>query len=212
MISEFLFKLLHGIGPIDRFGSLVVIGDELVERAFEVLRAEKVIGLQVFALKHTEPNFELIKPGRIGRQPEHLKVQAPGTSAFLLTEPAFELFRCMCGAIVQDQGHRVDLPSKGFGNDLLLHEGLEIDKAFALTAGSVDLAISNGEPGKQMPCAATMIAGFVQHRLAWARWTRRLLAFSRLNGRFLVEADQPGPFAQEASRLCIGLQHRASPF
>jgi hypothetical protein len=49
MISEFLFKLLHGRGPIDRFGSLVVRGDELVERAFEVLRAEKVIGLQVFA-------------------------------------------------------------------------------------------------------------------------------------------------------------------
>jgi hypothetical protein len=105
----------------------------------------------------------------------------------------------MCGAIVQDQGHRVDLPSKGFGNDLLLHEGLEIDKAFALTAGSVDLPISHGEPGKQMPCAATMIAGFVQHRLAWARWTRRLLALSRLKGRFLVGADQPGPFVQEAS-------------
>ncbi len=49
MISEFLFRLFHGIGPIDRFSSLIVIGDELVERAFEVLGAEKVIGLQVFA-------------------------------------------------------------------------------------------------------------------------------------------------------------------
>ena len=66
MISEFLFKLLDGIGPLDRFGSLVVISDELVERAFEVLRAEKVVGLQVFALKDTEPDFDLIKPGSIG--------------------------------------------------------------------------------------------------------------------------------------------------
>ena len=49
MISEFLFKLLHSIGPVDRFGRLGVIGDILVERAFKVLRAEKVIGLQVFA-------------------------------------------------------------------------------------------------------------------------------------------------------------------
>ena len=110
MISEFLFKLFHGIGPIDWFGSLVVIGDVLVERVFEVLRAQKVIGLQVFALQHTEPDLNLIQPGRIGRQPEHLKVQSPGTSAFLLTEPAFELFRSMGGAIVENQGHRVDLP------------------------------------------------------------------------------------------------------
>ena len=62
-----------------------------------------------------------------------------------------------------------------------------------------------------MACAATMIASFVQHRLAWACWTRRLFAFSCLDGGFLIEADQPGPCAQEASRLSIGLQHRASP-
>jgi hypothetical protein len=63
MLSEILFKLLNGIGPVDRFSSLVVIGDELMERAFEIIGAEKVIGLQVFALKHTKPNFDLIKPG-----------------------------------------------------------------------------------------------------------------------------------------------------
>ena len=212
MISEFLFKLLDSIGPLDRFGRLVVISDELVERAFEVLRAEKVIGLQVFALKHTEPDFDLIKPGGIGRQPEHPKVQLPRTSAFLLTEPAFELLGSVRRSIIEDEGHRVDAPSECFGNDLLLHKGLEIDKAFALATGSVDLAIGNGEPGKQMACAATMIAGFVQQRLAWARWTRRLLAFACLNGGFLVEADQPGPCSQEASRLCIGMEHRACPF
>ena len=47
MVSEFLFKFLNGIAPVDRFGSLVVRGDELVERAFKVRGAEKVIGLQV---------------------------------------------------------------------------------------------------------------------------------------------------------------------
>jgi len=49
MISEFLFKLVHGVGPLNRFGSLIVLGDVLLERAFEVRRTEKVIGLQVFA-------------------------------------------------------------------------------------------------------------------------------------------------------------------
>ncbi len=49
MLSKFLFAFLDGVGPVDRFGSLVVIRDVLVERAFEVAGAEKVIGLQVLA-------------------------------------------------------------------------------------------------------------------------------------------------------------------
>ena len=68
MLSEFLFEFLDCVGQVDRFGSLIVISDVLVERAFESTSAEKVIGLQVFALKHTEPDFELIEPGGIGRQ------------------------------------------------------------------------------------------------------------------------------------------------
>ena len=49
MLSKFLFQLLNGIGPLDRFGRLVIMGDVLVERAFEIRGAEKVIGLQVLA-------------------------------------------------------------------------------------------------------------------------------------------------------------------
>ena len=139
-------------------------------------------------------------------------MQSSVTGAFLLTEPAFELFRRMGGPIVQNQGHRVDVPPEGFGDDLLLHKRLEIDKAFARSAGAIDLAISHGEPGKQMTSATTMIAGFVQYRLAWASRTRRLLALSCLNGRFLVEADQPGACSQKDTRLRIGLEHRTSPF
>src|SRR2546430_11495922 len=113
----------------------MVISDELVERAFEILRAEEVIGLQVFALQHTEPDFDLIEPGGIGRQPEHLKVESLLRGDFLLTEPAFELLGGMGRSIIEDEGHGVDAPSQSFGNDLLLHKGLEIDKAFALAAG-----------------------------------------------------------------------------
>ena len=68
MLSEFLFEFLDFVGQVDLFGSLIVISDVLVERAFESTSAEKVIGLQVFALKHTEPDFELIQPRGIGRQ------------------------------------------------------------------------------------------------------------------------------------------------
>ena len=45
MFSEFLFKLLDRVGPVDRFGRLVVISDILTERSFESIGTEKVIGL-----------------------------------------------------------------------------------------------------------------------------------------------------------------------
>src|SRR6266404_1188741 len=144
MFSEFLFEFLDRVGPVDRFGSLVVIRDVLAERAFESTGAEKVIGLQVFALQHTEPDFELIEPGGIGRQPEHLKVQLLVTGTFLLTEPAFQLFGGVRGAVV--------------------------------------LSISNRQASKQMACATTMIARFVQQRHAWACWTRRLFSLACLDG------------------------------
>ncbi len=192
MFSEFVFKLLNRIGPVDRFGHLVVIGDVFVERAFKGAGAGKVIGLQVFALKQTEPDFDLVQPRGIGRQAEHLEVELSVTGHFLLTQPAFELFRGMGGAIVQNQGHDLDLPTQRLGNDLLLHKGLEIDKAFALPTGAVDLAIGDRESGKQMTCAATLIARLVQHRHAGACWTGRLLTLAGLNGGFLIETDQPG--------------------
>lgn len=86
MLSEFLFKLLDRVGPVDRLGCLIVIGDVLTDRGFQSSGTDKVIGLQQFALKQTELNFELIQPGRIGRQPEDLKVQSPITGEFLLME------------------------------------------------------------------------------------------------------------------------------
>src|SRR6266568_418352 len=100
MLSEFLFKLLNGVGPVDRLGSLIVIGNVLSERGFQSGGTDKVIGLQQFSLKQAEPNLELIQPGRIERQPEDLKVQALITGVFLLTEPAFQLFGRMGGSVV----------------------------------------------------------------------------------------------------------------
>jgi len=211
MLSEFLFELLTGVGPVDGFGGLVVIGDVVGESGFERGRRAEVVGLQAFALQQTEPDFDLIQPGGVGWQPEELKVQLPVTRLFLLPQPVFQLFGRMGGAIIQDHDHGLHLPTQRFGNDLLLHKSLEIDKAFALATGAVDLPIGDGEPGKQMAGAAPLIARFVQHRLAWTRWTRRPFALTGLDGGFLIEADQPGTCLQKRTRLGIGVQHRACP-
>ncbi len=138
-------------------------------------------------------------------------MQSPVTSNFLLAEPAFELLGGVGRSIIEDEGHRVDAPSQCLRNDLLLHEGLEIDEAFALAAGAVDLARSSGKSGKQVPCATTLIARFVKPRLTSVCWTRRLLALSCLDGGFLIQTDQPRACLQEGSRLPIGLEHGTSP-
>src|ERR1700674_4566183 len=115
----------------------------------------------MFALEEAEPDFDLIEPGRIGRQPMDLEVQPSITWVFLLQEPGFELFGSVSCSIIENEDHSMYLTAQRFGDNLLLHEGLEIDKALALTRGSVDLAISDGESSKQMSGAATMIAGFM---------------------------------------------------
>ena len=211
MLSEFLFKFFDGVSPVDWLGSLVMIRDVVGERTFKGTGAGKMIGLQVLPLKNAEPNFDLIEPGSVGRQPEDLKVEVPVTNCFLLAQPAFELFGRVGRAVVQKKEDRLDLAPQGFGNDLLLDKGLEIDKAFALPTQAVDLAIGDGEASKQLACAAPLIARFVQYRLAWASRARRLLALAGLDRSFLVEAEQPGSCLQECACLGIGIQHGARP-
>src|SRR5260370_26090594 len=99
-----------------------------------------------------------------------LEVQSKIADTFLFSEPAFQLFGRVGGAIVQNEDHRVNLASQCFRNDDLLDKSLEIDKTLALLTGSVDFAIGNGESGKQVACAATMIARFVSHGPVWTCW------------------------------------------
>src|SRR5713226_6083405 len=84
-------------------------------------------------------------------------------------------------------------------------------KHLRLTAGPVDLAIRHRKSGKQMACTTTMIASFVEHRLAWACWARKLLPFSCLDRGFLIETDQPGACSQERSRPGHRPLRRAAP-
>src|SRR5579884_17569 len=165
----------------------------------------------MFALQQAEPDFELIEPGGIGRQPEHLKVQAPFADLFLLLQPAFKLFRSMGGSIIENEDDVLHLPTQSFRNDLLLHKSLEVDKAFALTTGGVDLAVSDRQSGKQMAKAVALIASFVQLRLAWLRRTRGLLALTSLNGGFFIQTDQPRLVGLQGRRLSISLKHGTSP-
>jgi hypothetical protein len=110
------------------------------------------------------------------------------------------------GSIIENEDHGMYLTTQRFGNDLLLHEGLEIDKAFALPTRSVDLAIGDREGSLQMAGSTTMIACFVQEWLAWMSGARRLLTLASLDGSFLIQTDEPGSLEQKGLRLAVGVQ------
>src|SRR2546429_158288 len=96
----------------------------------------------------------------------HLEMEPPVVELFQLPEPAFELFGGMSGSIIENEGDRLHLSAQRFRNDLLLHKSLEIGKAFPLSAGSVDFAVSNREASKQVSNATTMITRFREHWFA----------------------------------------------
>src|SRR5207245_3425058 len=56
--------------------------------------------------------------------------------------------------------------------------------------------------------AATMIPCLLQDWFASLCWARQVLAFTGLDGGFLVQTNQPGPLSQERLRLTIGVEHR----
>src|SRR5437879_5745482 len=65
--SEFLFELLDRIGPLNRFGRLVVVGEKVTDGLLQVLGTDKVIGLQQLPLQNTKPDLQLVQPGSVRR-------------------------------------------------------------------------------------------------------------------------------------------------
>ena len=66
---------------------------------------------------------------------------------------------------------------------------LEIGKTFACPAGAVDLSIGDTQAGKQVACASTMGARLLPLRCARLSRTRRLFAFTRLDGGCFIQAQ-----------------------
>lgn len=168
-----------------------------------------MVGLQTVPLEQAEPDFDLIEPGGIRGKPQDLEMQAKIADAFQLLEPAFELLGSMSRAVIKDEKDRVNLSAQGLRKNGLLDKALEIDKAFARAAASVDHAIRDGKPGKQVSRPATMVTGFVKRWFAWTSGARWLLPFTGLDGRFFIQAQQSGAAWQKRLRLKVGVENGA---
>src|SRR6266700_3819126 len=211
MRSEFLFKFLDGIRPVDRLGRLVVVGNEIEDGLLQLVSAEKMVRVQEFALQDTKPDLNLIQPRGVGGQPIHLNGQAARVHRALLLKPVRQLLRCVRRAIIQDQDQRLHLSPQRFWKDDLFQERAEIHKAFARRALTIDLSIGDRECSHQVPCSPSDVARRLLHRRPWDGRTGSLFGLSCLKRRFLITADQPDPFPQQHSRSLIEAQHGARP-
>lgn len=167
-----------------------------------------MVRLQTLPLEEAKPDLDLIEPGSIGRQPQHLKMQTKIAHATQLLEPAFELPGGMRRPIIENEDDRLNVTVQGFSKDDLLHNALEIDKALALAASTVDPAISDGKPGKQVPRATTMIACLVENRFVRIGGTRGLFPLTRLNGGFFIQTHQPRAVLRESACLKVSVENR----
>ncbi len=162
-----------------------------------------MMGLQAFALQDAEPNFDLIEPGGVGRQPADLEVEWRLERGLELLQPAFQLFRGMSRAVVQDESDRGHFAAHGFGHNDLLDKGLEIDKALAGAASPVDAAIGHTQACKQVAGTSPMVARCVQLGFASQGRTWLLFTLTGLDRRFFVEGQEPGSFSQQGSSAGI---------
>ena len=126
-------RVFQRCSPLDGFGCLVVIDDKIANALLQVGGTDKVIRLEVFPLENTEPDFQLVQPRSIGRQRGDVKRQLAILHQRELLQPVFQLFGCVCCAVIQDQDHLSYTAQHRFGRNLLLDEHLEIGKALTNT-------------------------------------------------------------------------------
>ncbi len=73
MRAELVFQLLKRVGPFERFGRLIVASDEVEDRLLQLVETGKMVGLEELALQQTEPDFDLIEPRGVFREPIQLQ-------------------------------------------------------------------------------------------------------------------------------------------
>jgi Pyridoxamine 5'-phosphate oxidase len=93
--SKLAFELLNRVGPLQRLSRLVVVANKVLDGLLKLIEAGKMLGLQKFALQQAEPNFDLIKPGGIGRQPIELHREFAIRPRSQFLDPEGELLGCM---------------------------------------------------------------------------------------------------------------------
>lgn len=203
------FQFFNRVGPLEWFGGLVVVGNEVQDGLLKRIKTAEMVGLEEFALQQTEPNFDLIEPRGIGRQPIELHRQFYIQRRRSFLDPARELLGCMSRSIIQDERHGLYPTAWCYYQQDGLYKAAEVDKAFARVALPIDETISDAQRCHQVQCASPDVTRGLIHRMLVDGWTRSLFGLTSLKRGFLIGTDDPDALLKQSSGLFIQLEHRA---
>jgi hypothetical protein len=107
------------------------MNDKLQNALLQRSQVNKMIRGQGFTLQQAEPNLNLVQPGSILGQLNHLHGKRPSLLLLLLKQPGLQLFGRMGRAVIEDQPDFFDPALDRFGHNHLQKEGLKIGKTLA---------------------------------------------------------------------------------
>jgi len=97
--------------------SLIVASNEIQDDQSKLIKTGEMVRLQEFALEKTEPDFDLIEPGSISREPIEPHGQFFIRRCFQFLDPLGELLGGVGWTIIEDQRYRLYTTTVGFCKD-----------------------------------------------------------------------------------------------
>jgi hypothetical protein len=170
------------VSPFDGSGSLVVVPDVTKEFSSEIVDGGKDASRDDLPLDFGEPDFDLVKPGRVsGRK---MKVDFGMLGQKLLDEFGF-----MGREIISDN---VDLASEGLGGHDLGKKVDELGAGMALSGLAKDFSASGIESSVKGKSSVAVILKAMSFGPAWRKGQNRIQAVQGLDSTLFVHTKDGG--------------------
>jgi hypothetical protein len=170
------------VSPFDRSGGLVVVPDVTKDFSSEIVDGGKDASSNDLPLDFGEPDFDLVKPGRIGRCKVNAHLRVIG-------QKVLDEFGFMGREIISDD---VDLASEGLRGH---HLGKEIDKlaaGMALSSLGKDFSASGIKGSIKGKSSVAVILKTMSFGPARRKGQNRIQTVQSLNSSLFVHAKDGG--------------------
>ena len=170
------------VSPFDRSGGLVVVADVAKDFSSEIVDGGKDASCDDLPLDFGEPDFDLVKPGRVSGG--KMKVDLGMLGQKLLDEFGF-----MGREIISDN---VDLASEGLGGHDIGKKVDELGAGMALSGLAKDFSASDIKSSVKRKGSVTVILKTMSLGPAWRKGQNRIQTVQGLDSSLFVYAKDGG--------------------
>ena len=170
------------VSPFDRSGGLIVVADIAKDFSPEIVEGGKDASGDDLPLDLGEPDFDLIKPGRIGGRKMNADLR-------MLGQKVVNEFGFMGREIISDN---VDLASEGLGGYDLGKKVDELGAGMALSGLAKDFSASGIKSRVKGKSSVAVILKTMGFGPAWRKGQNRIVAVQGLDSTLFVYAKDGG--------------------